>query len=710
MKMHTYLLLGILGSSLLITACKQGNKQETTEAPTMENPFLSAYNTPFGVPPFDLIKNEHYVPAFEEGIKQQQAEIAAITSNTEAPTIENTLLALENSGLLLQQVSAVFYNLHDAHTNEEMDRIALEIAPKLSENQDNIYLNSVLFERIKQLWNSKSSLGLDAETERLLDQTYQSFVRGGAQLNETERNRLREINKELSSLTVQFGKNMLNETNAFKLIIDKEEELAGIPDALKQIAAEEATEAGHPGKWMFGLSNPSVMPFLQYASNREKRKEIWSAYSQRGNNGNENDNNSTLIAQANLRNEKARLLGYASHADYVLEESMAKTPQTVTNFLEKLWKPALKMANKEALALEKMLKAEYPTAKLEPWDWRYYEEKIRAKEYDFDENELKPYFELSKVRDGIFYTVERLYGLRFKQLENMPVYHEDVSVWEATKDGKHVGVMYMDFHPRESKRGGAWMTSFRDQYRTKKEDITPVVSIVCNFSKPGTNTPSLLTFDEVTTFFHEFGHAIHGLLSDVTYRSLSGTNVPRDFVELPSQILECWAAEPEVLKEYAKHYQTGEVLPASLLAKMENSQKFGQGFATTEYLAASLLDMDYHTQKENIAVDANAFEKASMTKYGLQSAIIPRYRSTYFSHIFAGGYSAGYYSYIWSELLDADAFAYFKEKGIFDRETADRFYTHVLSKGGTVDPAELYRRFRGKDPDVTPLMKRRGLM
>lgn len=699
-----------MGSSLFFVACKQGNKQETTETPTMENPFLSAYNTPFGVPPFDLIKNEHYVPAFEEGIKQQQAEIEAITSNKEAPTVENTLLALENSGLLLQQVSAVFYNLHDAHTNEEMDQIALEIAPKISENQDNIYLNNVLFDRLKKLWNSKSDLGLDAETERLLDQTYQSFVRGGAQLNEKERSRLREINKALSSLTVQFGKNMLNETNAYKLIIENETELAGIPDAIKQIAAEEAAEAGHKGKWMFGLSNPSVMPFLQYASNREKRKEIWTAYSQRGNNNNENDNKATLISLVNLRNEKARLLGYATHADYVLEESMAKNPKNVTDFLQKLWTPALKMAEKEALALQKMLKVDYPDAKLEPWDWRYYEEKIRATAYDFDENELKPYFELSKVREGIFYTVERLYGLTFKQLDNMPVYHEDVTVWEASKDGKHVGILYMDFHPRESKRGGAWMTSFRDQYRTKEKEITPVISIVCNFSKPGTTTPSLLTFDEVTTFFHEFGHAIHGLLSDVNYRSLSGTNVPRDFVELPSQILECWAAEPEVLKVYAKHYQTGEIIPESLLNKMEKSQKFGQGFATTEYLAASLLDMDYHTQTSNISDDANSFETNSMNRYKLNAAIIPRYRSTYFSHIFAGGYSAGYYSYIWSELLDADAFAYFKEKGIFDRETADRFYTHVLSKGGTVDPAELYRRFRGQDPDVKPLMKRRGLM
>jgi peptidyl-dipeptidase Dcp len=451
------------------------------------------------------------------------------------------------------------------------------------------------------------------------------------------------------------------------------------------------------------------MPFLQYAESRDLRKQIWDAYRKRGDNDNAEDNKKILIAIANLRNQKARLLGYETHAHYVLEESMAQNPDNVYELLQKLWTPAIKMAEKEAAKLSAMLQKDHPNATLEPWDWRYYEEKLRAKEFNFDENELKPYFELNKVKEGIFYTVHKLYGLNFKLIDTIPTYHPEATAYEVTKEGKHVGVLYMDFHPRESKRGGAWMTAYRKQSNVNGTYVHPVISIVCNFTKPTGNNPALLTFDEVTTFFHEFGHAIHGLLSNVHYRSLSGTSVPRDFVELPSQILECWAAEPEVLQVYAKHYQTGEVIPQVLLDKMNKSNKYGQGFAAAEYLAASLLDMAYHTQKQDILLDANSFESDEMQKIGLISAIIPRYRSTYFSHIFSGGYSAGYYSYIWSELLDSDGFDYFKSQGIFNPQTAQSFYDNILSKGGTDDPATLYRRFRGQDPSVDALIKRKGL-
>ena len=710
--MKTRILQTIVICMSLIAASCNSKPEETTE-PTetrdMTNPFFSPYETPFGVPAFDKIKLEHYLPAFEEGMKEQIAETQAIINNPEAPSFENTIEALENSGSLLNKVSAVFFNLNSANTNDEMQEIAQELAPKMSEHSDNIYLNSDLFAKVKTIWEAKESLNLGGEQNMLLENTYKSFVRGGANLSEEQQKKLRSLNKEISSLTVSFGQNMLAETNSFKLVIDNKDDLAGLTEAQIASAASEAESAGMSGKWVFGLQNPSVMPFLQYAAKRELRQKIWEAYSKRCNNGNEFDNKEILVKTANLRNEKARLLGYTSHAHYVLEESMAKNPDKVYELLNKLWTPALNMAKNEAKELLKLLEKDHKGATLEPWDWRYYEEKLRTAKYNFDANELSPYFELNNVREGIFYTVNKLYGLTFKKLDNVPVYHEEVTAYEVLREDKHVGVLYLDFHPRESKSGGAWMTSFRDQERKNGEFITPVISIVCNFTKPSSNTPALLTFDEVTTYFHEFGHAIHGLLSNVIYRSLSGTSVPRDFVELPSQILECWAEEPEVLAVYAKHYQTGEIIPQALLDKMNKSSKYGQGFASTEYLAASLLDMKYHTQTQDISVDANTFEAQTLSDIGLISSIISRYRSTYFSHIFAGGYSAGYYSYIWSELLDADAFAYFKTKGVFDPATAKSFHDNILARGGTVDPAELYRNFRGQDPSVDALLDRRGL-
>ncbi|RZJ99940.1 MAG: M3 family peptidase, partial [Flavobacterium sp.] len=508
-----------------------------------------------------------------------------------------------------------------------------------------------------------------------------------------------------SITALKYGQNILAETNKYELVISDKKELSGLPQELINAAAEEAKAKGKDGKWVFTLSNSSVMPFLQYSSNRKLRQEIWNAYQMRANNNDEFDNKETAIKLANLRGEKARLLGYKSHSDYVLEESMAENPQNVNKLLNDLWKPALEIAKLEATDIQKMMDKDKIKDKVQPYDWRFYTEKIRKERFDLDEQELKPYFSLETVTKGVFQVTENLYGLKFKQLNDVPTYHPDATVWEVTEaNGTHVGVLYMDFHPRASKRGGAWMTSYRNQKTVNGERIAPVISIVCNFTKPTADAPALLTFDEVSTYFHEFGHALHGLLSNVTYKSLAGTSVSRDFVELPSQIMENWASEPEVLKMYAKHYKTGETIPDALIQKLQKAGTFDQGFATVEYLAASLLDMDYHSQTTSITQDANTFEKNSMKKIGLIDAIIPRYRSTYFQHIFSGGYSSGYYSYIWSGVLDTDAFEAFKTTTLFNQEKAKLFRENILERGGTEDPMILYKRFRGAEPSVEPLL------
>lgn len=688
----------------MFVGCNTENKIQT------DNPLLLEYETPFNVPPFDKIKDEHFKPAFEEALKRHNLEIDSITNNKEEPTFENTIVALENAGSLLNNVSTIFYNLNSANTNDSLQAIAQEMAPKLSAHSDAINLNAKLFHRVKFVYDNQNKFALDAEDKKLLEETYKGFVRSGANLSDADKEKLKKINAEISVLTTKFGQNLLAETNAYELVIDKEEDLAGLPEAVKAAAAETAKAKGKEGKWVFTLSNPSVMPFLQYADNRELRKQIWDAYQKRGNNGNDNDNKDVLLKIANLRLEKAKLLGYESHAAYVLEEAMAGNPNNVYNLLNKLWTPAINKAKAEAADIQKEIEAAKDTFKVAPYDWRYYAEKIRVKRYALNEEEIKPYFSLASVREGAFETATKLYGITFVALNNVPTYHEEVEVYEVKdKDGSHLGLLYADFFPRESKRGGAWMTSYRSQYMKEGKRVAPIISIVCNFTKPVGDQPALLTFDEATTLFHEFGHALHGLLSNVKYRSLSGTSVSRDFVELPSQIMENWAADPEVLKTYAKHYKTGEAIPDSLIAKMEKAGTFDQGFATTEYLAASLLDMAYHAIKTPITGDVNTFEKAAMDKIGLIDAIIPRYRSTYFQHIFSGGYSAGYYAYIWAEVLDSDAYAAFKEKGLFDEVTAASFRKNILEKGGTVNPAELYRAFRGKDPDPIHLMKKRGL-
>ena len=688
----------------VFVGCGSENKLQT------DNPFLAAYETPFNVPPFDKIKDEHFKPAFEEALKQHNLEIDSIINNKDEATFDNTIVALENAGSLLSNVSTVFYNLNSANTNDSIQSIAKTMAPQLSAHGDEINLNAKLFDRVKSVYANKDKFALDAEDLKLLEETYKGFVRAGANLSDSDKEKLKKINSEISVLTTDFGQNLLAETNSYELIVDKEEDLAGLPAGLKSAAADAAKAKGKDGKWIFTLSNPSVMPFLQYADKRELRKNIWDAYQKRGNNDNANDNKEILTKIANLRLEKAKLLGYNSHAAYVLEESMANNPSNVYQLLNKLWTPAINKAKVEAADIQKEIDAAQDTFKVAPYDWRYYAEKIRVQRFALNEEEIKPYFSLASVREGAFETANKLFGISFVALNNVPVYHEEVEVYEVKdKDGSHLGLLYADFFPRESKRGGAWMTSYRTQSTKDGKRVAPVISIVCNFTKPVGDQPALLTFDEASTLFHEFGHALHGLLSNVKYKSLAGTSVSRDFVELPSQIMENWAADPEVLKTYAKHYKTGEAIPDSLIAKMEKAGTFDQGFATTEYLAASLLDLDYHATQSSITSDVNTFEKSAMSKVGLIDAIIPRYRSTYFQHIFSGGYSAGYYAYIWAEVLDADAFAAFKEKGLFDQVTADSFRKNILEKGGTVNPADLYKAFRGKDPDPVHLMKKRGL-
>lgn len=684
---------------------------ENVSIATDTNPFFSEYTTPFQVPPFDKVATEHFMPAFEEGMKQQKNVIAEICSATSDPTFENTVEALETSGELLTKVCAVFFNLASANTSPEIEKISQIIAPQLSGHGDDIYLNADLFDKIKKLNGSQSTLNLTPEQSRLLEKTYKAFVRSGANLDAGQQIKMREINKELSILTVQFGQNLLAETNLFELIVDKESDLSGLSSSLKAAAAQSAKEAGKSGSWRFTLHNPSVMPFLQYAKNRSLREKIFTAYVNRCNHGNERDNKQIVARIAVLRAERAQLLGYPTHADFVLEESMAKTPDQAYDLLNKLWKAALPVASLEAEEMQQVMDNEGPGNVLEAWDWSFYADKVRKEKYNYDAEELRPYFRLENVRDGIFAVAQKLYGLTFTEIKDIPKYHPDVTGYEVKEaNGTHTGIFYMDFHSRTSKRGGAWMTSYRKQSQKGGKVVSPIVSNVCNFAKPTENEPVLLTPDEVETLFHEFGHALHGLLSQVKYETLSGTSVPRDFVELPSQIMEHWAFEPDVLKLYAKHYETGEVIPNELVEKMKNASKFNQGFGTVEYLAASFLDMSYHTLQAGQQIETTAFEKQQMADLGLINQIPPRYRSTYFQHIFSGGYSAGYYSYIWSEVLDSDGFAAFKETGdIFDPATAASFRKNILAKGGTEEPMNLYKAFRGREPEVKYLLENRGL-
>ena len=677
-----------------------------------QNPLLVEQDTPYGVPAFDKVELRHYMPALKAAIASAQAEIDAIVNNPEEPTFENTLVALDRSGLLLDNVIGVFYNVLEADGSDEMDAIANEAAPILSDFQDGIVLNEALFARVKAVYDQRESLGLDAEQQRLLTETYKSFVNNGANLSAEQKERLKEINQELALLSLQFGQNVVAETNsdAVKRFVTDESELAGLPESAKAAAKEEAIAAGREDAWLFVPKRTSFTPVLQYCENRELRKQLLLDYTTRANHDNANDNKGVINRTMRLRIEKAHMFGYDCPADYILEDCMAKNAKTVDAFLKSVWEPSLAAAKREAAELQKLLEKDLPGEKLQPWDWWFYAEKLRKEKYDLDEEELKPYFELSNVRRGAFELAHKLYGINFEQLENMPVYNPDVEVFKVTEaNGDLVGILYTDYFPRAGKRPGAWMNQIMPQYvDADGVDHRPVIINVGNFNKPTKDAPSLLSMDDVETLFHEFGHALHGLLSKAHYKTLSGTNTPRDFVELPSQFMENYCYDPEILKTYAFHYKTGELISDELVEKINNAGKFNQGFVTTELLSASILDMDYHELTAIDTIDVNAFEAASMAKMHMIPEIIVRYRSTFYNHIFTTGYEAGYYSYTWAAVLDADAFAAFKETGdIFNPDAAKRF-RHLLEQGGTRDAAELYREFRGKEADPKYLLQRKG--
>jgi peptidyl-dipeptidase Dcp len=677
-----------------------------------DNPFFSEYDTPFGVPPFDKIKTEHFLPAILKGMEAQIEEIYAITANAESPTFSNTIEALEYSGSALQKVLDVYNNTLLANKDEGLQKVAKEIAPLLSTHQDDIKLNDALFQRVREVYDHQKELSLNTEEKMLLKETYTSFIRNGANLAQSDKEKLKKINEKLAILTLQFSDNLLAEDNNWKLVIENEEDLAGLPEMIISSAAEAAVETGHPGKWVITLHKPSWIPFLQYSAKRDLREKVYKAWMSRGNNNNEFDNKAILSEIITLRSQKAKLLGYETWADYSLDKNMAKTTDAVYDLLNKLWDKTVPVAVEERAAMQKLIDKEGGDFKLASWDWFYYAEKVRKEKYNLDDELLRPYFELNEVRKGLFYVLEQLFGIKMVERKDLPKPHPDAYCFEVQeKDGAHIGILYMDFYPRNSKSGGAWMEAYRKQQVKDGEFITPVITNVFNFSKPAGDQPALLTFDEASTMFHEIGHALHGLLSNCKYRSISGTAVPIDFVELPSQIMENWAAEPEVLKKYAKHYQTGAPIPDAWIEKMMESSKFNQGFSMTERIAASLLDLSWHNTKFEGDIDPIQFEENQMDRIGLMEEIIPRYKSPYFAHIFTGDmYSAGYYSYLWAEVLDADAFNAFKESGdIFNPEIAHKFRDNILSRGRTDEPMKLYRAFRDSDPDINAFLIRTGL-
>ncbi len=675
------------------------------------NPFLVEWNTPFQTPPFDKIKTEHYLPAFKEGIRQHNNEINTIADNPEAPTFKNTIEALDYSGKILTRVRRVFTAMNEAMTNDAMRKISKEISTLRSNHKDDIYLNQKLFERVKTVYRQKDKLGLNREQQMLLDKYYKRFVRGGANLSEKDKTTFRKLNKEISLLMLKFGENVLKEINKFELVIDKKEDLEGLPQGVIDAAAETAKEKGYNGKWVFTIQKPSMIPFLQYSKKRKLREKIYYAYTHKGDNNDELDNKKILAKIASLRLKRANLLGYKTHADYVLDDQMAKNPNNVYKLLNKVWPPALKVAKKERAEMQKIIYKEGNKFKLASWDWWYYAEKLKKQKYNLDEEQLRPYFKLENVISGVFNLASKLFDIQFVERNDIPKYHPDVKTFEVKdKQGNHIAILYTDYFPRASKRGGAWMDAFRKQSKENGKFIHPVIYNVGNFTKPTPDKPSLLSIDEVETLFHEFGHALHGMLSNATYESTSGTETPRDFVEFPSQVMENWALYPTVLNKYAKHYKTGKIIPNKLIEKIKNSSKFNQGFKTVEYLAASFLDMKWHTLTDTTLQDVNKFENKTLNDLGLIPEIVPRYRSTYFNHIFSSEYSAGYYSYIWSEVLDADAFAAFVESGdVYNKELADRYKKYILSSGGTDDAMTLYKKFRGKEPSIEPLLERRGL-
>jgi peptidyl-dipeptidase Dcp len=673
----------------------------------MSNPFFNEWDTPFGIPPFEQIKNEHYLDAFDRAFSDHNTEIDEIAGSDAVPTFENTIEALERSGKLLHKVAGVFFNLTSSNTDDELQAIQMEISPRLAVHTGNLYNNQALYAKVKSIYEARADLELEPDQLQLLEETNTSFVRAGAALDDAARSSVQAMDEELAGLRTSFGQNILKDTNEFELVLDSKEQGAGLPVSVLQAALGEGEQRGKPGKYVFTISRSSITPFLQFAEDRELREKIYHAYTHCSNNDNENANHDILKTIASLRARRAKLLGFDSHAHYMLDARMAKTPEGVTNLLDKIWTPAKKKVTDEAADLQEKIQEEGGNFTLAPWDWWYYTGKVRSERFSFDEEEVKPYFKLENVRDGAFAVATRLYGITFDEVADLPQYHPDVKGFEVKDaDGSLIGLFLVDYFMRPSKRGGAWMNEFRGQ-SDLDESIRPIVVNCCNFPKAD---PCLLGMDEVRTLFHEFGHGLHGLLSQVRYQSQSGTNVKQDFVELPSQIMEHWAIEPEVLRSYARHHETGEVIPDEFIDKLLESSNFNQGFATTEYLAASYLDMAWHTLETDEEQDVESFEANAMKQIELIDAVHPRYKSSYFQHVFAGDhYSAGYYSYIWAEVLDADGFEAFKENGIFDQETARLFRENVLELGGTADPMELYKAFRGREPVVGPLLKDRGL-
>lgn len=693
-------LLSLLFATMLLVSC------------TESNPLLQEWNTPFGIPPFEDVKSEHYMPAFKEALKQHKAEIDAIINSTEPATFENTIVAYDNAGELYSKVSAVFSSASSVASNDEIIAIAQELSPISSAHFNEIRLSDELFARIKSVYDAKDSLDLNENQLRLLEDTYKSFERNGATLSPEKKEQLKAVNSEISALQLTFGQNMLKETAAWTLLIDNEEDLAGLSEGQIMEAASRAEASGNAGKWQFGLDNPSVMPFLESADNRDLRRQMLNAYLNRCNNNNEQDNKEIIKNLVTKRLEKAQILGYENYAEYVLEERMAKTPEAVYDLLNQLWEPALKVAKQELDDMTKIAKREGVSLPLEASDWRYYFAKAKQEKYNISEEETKPYFQLENVREGIFYLTNKLYGITFTQVENVPLPHPEAVVYECKdEDGTHLGLLFMDMYARAGqKRGGAWCTSYRGTKYVDGERVAPLMAIVGNFTRPVGDKPALLSADETETFFHEFGHALQGLFADVEYQGLD--YMTRDFVELPSQIMEHWVFEKELLQVYAKHYETGEVIPDELVEKIINAGKYGQGFATVEYLAASLLDMDFHILTEIPEdLDVMAFEDKVLGDRGLLPQIPSRYRSPYFNHTFGGGYTAGYYSYIWAEVLDCDAYNAFVQTGdIFNKEVATKFRKEILERSNEMDAMDLYINFRGQEPDIKPLLENRGLI
>ena len=693
--------ISIAATLSLSTSCM---KKET-------NPFLEEYTTEYQIPPFDKIKAEHYIPAFEKGIEEARAEIKAIVNNPEEPTFDNTILALDNSGKLLGKVSYVFGALSECLNDSAMEKIAEVAYPMLSAYSDEVSMNDSLFIRVKALYDKKDSLGLNTAQLRLLEKNYKSFVRNGALLSPEQKDSLKEINQQLATLNLNFSTNILKETNKWELVVDNEADLSGLPASSIAVAAEEAEARGMKGKWVFTLHAPSRLPLLTYADKRELREKMYKGYTSLASNDNEFNNDANINAILKLRTQKARLLGFNSFADYQLDNVMAKTVAAAEDLLMKIWKPAIAKVKEEVADMQAYANKHGEKITIEPWDYYYYAEKVKKEKYNFSEDDVRPYFHVDSVRKGIFTLANKLYGITFTEMPDAPKYHPDVKVYDV-KDAQdnHVAVFMTDYFPRDSKRQGAWMSEFKGESNVNGVSERPIIYNVGNFTKPTAETPSLLTIDEVETMFHEFGHGLHGMLTTATYSGQSGTNVDRDFVELPSQINEHWAFEPELLKEYAHHYVTGEVIPDALVQKLVETGKFNQGFATTELAGAALLDIAWHKMALDKDVDVMAFEKSVADNLKMPREVQFRYRSPYFKHIFGSDqYASGYYTYLWAEVLDADGYELFKERGIFDPATAKSYLENILQPGDSEDPMTLFIRFRGQAPTVDALLENRGL-